>query len=491
MKKYNFFSGCFVLAFAVLSVFDIKGNEPELSSLRWESDIRIGSRDSVNALVLDVDYSNGNLFAALKNKEGGSDFWSVNISADTGRTWTETGFMGPGIIDIDAVVLNGYFYVVYAVGSRALIRRFSTDDGSRDITYGTDTVFSAGVNVREIALVSEEDASSPTRLYCFAIMNDNSLRYFNSNATVTSWGTTDLGITNADRGLDACYNEGYGSRYAWCSYIGTNDSVYIEAVGIVLSYSYGPLTDVLYTLSGFSITSIGAYRDTVMVLYPYHRAEFDFAIKSYVSYDGGNSWEYEGILFNVYGAENFCANAITARRGDGLGVVAIADNYGYYRHRSYPPGLWSIAASFTDYSVRHPVKPAIERIATNSYGIVYVDHPAQGAFFDISQWPVSGIEETITDGKNVLLLDVKPSVFSSRTSIEYTLAVKQEISLDVYDILGDHIKSLLNGEVSAGNHSASWDGKDASGNSVASGVYFCVLKANEMRCVSQKFTLIK
>jgi hypothetical protein len=478
---------CFFLMFSVLFSEDAKGNKSALSSERWVSDIRIGDKDSVNAVVLDVDYSSGNLFAAIKNTENGTDYWTVSISTDTGRTWMETGFWGPGIVDIDAAVLNNYFYLVYAIGNSALIRRFNTSDGSWDLTYGTDTVFSGWAPVREIALVSEQDASSPQRLYCFTILNNNSLGFFNSNETVTSWGTFELGISNADRGLDACYNEGYGSRYAWCSYIGTNDSVYIEAVGLFMSYSYGPLTDVLYPIDVFSITSIGAHRDTVMVLYPYHHSEFDYSVKSYASYDGGNSWEYEGLLFGEVSAAFWCASAITARKGDGFGAVIIAALNGLYRHRDYPAGAWSAAVNFTNHSVESRVKPAIERIAANSYGIIYVDDPAMGARFDISQWPESGIEDNTPDH---ILLNANPSVFTRRTSIEYILPSRQNISLDVYNLLGNHVIKLASGNTPAGSYSAVWDGKDFSGKSVAIGMYFCVLQTNDGKNV-KKLTLLR
>lgn len=488
MKRYILFFICFSTSFFILFVEDAKGENPALSSARWNSDIRIGDKDSVNAVILDVDYSTGNLFAVLKNTENGTDYWTVSISTDTGRTWMERGFTGPGIVDVDGAVLNDYFYVVYAIGNRVLVRRFNTDDGSWDITYGTDTVFSAGVNVREIALVSEQDAPSPSRLYCFAIMNNNALRFYNSDETVTSWGTTSLGVTNADRGLDACYNEGYGSRYAWCSYIGTNDSVYIEGVGLFLSYNYGPLTDVFFTLSGFSITSIGAYRDTVIVLYPYHLAEFDYSVKSYVSYDGGNSWDYEGSLFGENSAAFWCASAITARKGDGFAVAIMAALNGLYRHRSYPAGAWSAAVNFTDHSLESRFKPAIERIATNSYGIIYVDYPTRAARFDISQWPPSGVEEKAFGDIN---LDVSPLLFSTQVSIEYILPAKQNISLDVYNILGSRVKNILSGEMPAGSHSTSWDGKDVWGNPVASGVYLCVLKTESEQSISKRLMLIR
>jgi len=489
MKRYTVLLICFLLMFVLLFSEEVKGSEPVLSSARWEDDVRIGDKDSVNEVVFDMAFGGGNFFVAFKNTESGTDFCTVSISTEVGRTWTEIGFMGPGIVDIDAAVFQNYFYVVYAIGNKALIRRFNTSNGSWDLTYGTDTVTSSGFNIREIAFASTQDFSPPTRLYCFVIREDNSLEYHYSSEDVETWSTLGVVSVNADRGLDACCNEGYSSEYVWCSYIGTNDSVYIGSVGAIWN-SYGPLTDVSYSIGGMSVTSIGAYRDTVMVLYPYSGGEFAFYIRSCASYDGGNSWSYEGTLFGP-NATTWGVSAITARKGDGFGTVITCYNYGLYRYRDYPAGAWSDTVHFTDDLVKPQVKPAIERIATECYGMVYVDYPTMGAWFDINHWPEPGVEENAPSGKEVSILDATPSVFSSRTSIEYILPTQQNISLDVYDLLGNHIINLVSGQVPAGKNSTVWDGKDDSGKPVSSGMYFCVLKANDKRSKVTKITLIK
>jgi len=486
MNRYTLFFICFFLMFSVLFSEAVKGRELEKSPVRWDADIRIGDKDSVNAVAFDVDHSTGNLFVAFKNTESGTDFWTVSISTDTGKTWMERGFMGPGIDDIDAAVFKNHFYIVYAIGNTAFIRRFNTSDGSWDITYGTDTVTSSGFNIREIAFASTQDFSPPTRVYCFVIREDNSLEYHYSSEDVETWSTLGVVSVHAARGLDACCNEGHSSEYVWCSYIGTNDSIYIGSVGASWN-SYGPLTDVSYSISGLPVTSIGAYRDTVTVLYPYCGGEFAYFVNSCASYDGGSNWSYEGSVFGP-DATSWGVSAITGRKRGGFGAVMTGYNYGVYRYRDYPAGVWSDTVHFTDGLVEPRIKPSIEWIATNSYGIVYVDRPTQGAWFDISQWPEPpGIEEK---SPGQILLNATPSVFTSQTSIEYTLGMKQNISLDVYDILGNHIINLVSGEIPAGKNSAGWDGKDDLGNSVASGMYFCVLETNTGEIV-EKLTLLR
>jgi outer membrane protein assembly factor BamB len=73
---------------------------------------------------------------------------------------------------------------------------------------------------------------------------------------------------------------------------------------------------------------------------------------------------------------------------------------------------------------------------------------------------------------------IKIASFDASTSIIYlSLADRAEASVVVHDVLGRRVKTLVNGALPAGNHTIQWDGRDAAGNRVASGVYFCHVQA--------------
>ena len=471
MNKCIVFFGLFLLMFSFLFVQEAKGKEPGLSSLRWGDDVRITEWDSVNVAVFDVDSSTGNLFAALNCTYGGTDVLRVYVSADTGRTWSEITAVGWDADDIDGVVFNDYFYVAHAYGSAVFMGRYSTIDGTADNSYGYRLVFNEGVSVREIALASTEDISSPKRLYCFGITDDDILRCYWADTAVTSWTMFDPGIDDASGGLDACCNEGYSSDYIWCSYVNTSNMVFAGSAGAAFT-SYGPLDSDPIT----GKTSIAAYNDIIMVLYSYLGGDLYYSVRSCASYNGGLNWFPESSVFDsTITTGTYGASALTARKGEGFAAVSPSLDGCFYRHRGYPSGAWSSAELFSDRDANSSVKPAIERVAPNSYGIIYVDDSTGGAWFDISQWPEPGIEEK---SPGQVLLSVTPSIFSSRISIEYILPMSQNISLDVYDILGSHVETLAQGTVSAGRNSAVWDGNSSSGESVSSGMYFCVLKTD-------------
>ena len=72
-----------------------------------------------------------------------------------------------------------------------------------------------------------------------------------------------------------------------------------------------------------------------------------------------------------------------------------------------------------------------------------------------------------------------PNPFNPTTRIEFTLEQASEVRLEVYNVLGQKIKTLLDGYLPNGSHEAEWDGTTESGAKVSSGIYFYRLSTNE------------
>jgi len=67
-----------------------------------------------------------------------------------------------------------------------------------------------------------------------------------------------------------------------------------------------------------------------------------------------------------------------------------------------------------------------------------------------------------------------PNPFNPTTTIQYDLTQTTEVSLEIYDILGRKIETLVNATQDAGCHQAIWNG-----NNRSSGVYFYTIKAGD------------
>ncbi len=65
-----------------------------------------------------------------------------------------------------------------------------------------------------------------------------------------------------------------------------------------------------------------------------------------------------------------------------------------------------------------------------------------------------------------------PNPFNPTTTIAYNLPEAAKVRLDIYNVKGQLVKTLVNDEMPAGPHSVVWNGKDINDNAVASGVYF-------------------
>ncbi len=74
-----------------------------------------------------------------------------------------------------------------------------------------------------------------------------------------------------------------------------------------------------------------------------------------------------------------------------------------------------------------------------------------------------------------------PNPFNPRTSIAFELATAGHVTLTVYDAIGRRVAVLVEGHVDAGSGAVEWDGRDARGRPVGSGIYFYVLEAEGAR----------
>ena len=82
-----------------------------------------------------------------------------------------------------------------------------------------------------------------------------------------------------------------------------------------------------------------------------------------------------------------------------------------------------------------------------------------------------------------LLSQNYPNPFNPETTIQYHLPGAGTVRLLLYNLSGQLVRTLMDGERPAGSYSVVWDGTDDAGRDVASGVYLCRMTAGEYRSV--------
>ena len=137
---------------------------------------------------------------------------------------------------------------------------------------------------------------------------------------------------------------------------------------------------------------------------------------------------------------------------------------------------------------------AIDDIYLNNYELhsedtqVASDHLP--IVFDISINSEVGIEKEHVLPIAAILYPNYPNPFNSNTSITFYLLDPEIIDLSIIDVTGNTVKKLMNEKRPAGNSIVNWDGKNMNGESVTSGIYFCLLKVNE-ESFKSKIVLLK
>ncbi len=83
-----------------------------------------------------------------------------------------------------------------------------------------------------------------------------------------------------------------------------------------------------------------------------------------------------------------------------------------------------------------------------------------------------------------------PNPFNPSTTISFTLTRRQQVTLEIYDILGRVVTRLIDGVQESGEHQIEWNGTDRDGNNIASGIYlYRIISKEGTSC--RKMTMVK
>ncbi|NIR68329.1 MAG: T9SS type A sorting domain-containing protein [candidate division Zixibacteria bacterium] len=83
-----------------------------------------------------------------------------------------------------------------------------------------------------------------------------------------------------------------------------------------------------------------------------------------------------------------------------------------------------------------------------------------------------------------------PNPFNPTTTIRYQLPERHQVTLMIYNLLGQRVRTLLNQTMAAGTHQVIWKGRNDQGEPVSSGIYVYRFRAGDFQ-KSQKMILLK
>jgi hypothetical protein len=102
----------------------------------------------------------------------------------------------------------------------------------------------------------------------------------------------------------------------------------------------------------------------------------------------------------------------------------------------------------------------------------------------------NGVTEPVTGAAGYTLSANAPNPFSNTTEITFFAPKRGDMKLEVFNINGDLVRTLVNSSTEAGRHSVIWNGTDEKGTAVSSGTYTYRLTAGP-NVITRTMVLVK
>ena len=180
------------------------------------------------------------------------------------------------------------------------------------------------------------------------------------------------------------------------------------------------------------------------------------------------------------------------------------NNLSYGEHNHSAGSLFSsTSAASADYLRLAPDSACIDAGTPDITGLGLLPYDLAGNFrvwgsgidlgcyeYGSEPW-VSVYDPVLPVLEQLLLQQNYPNPFNPSTTIQYSLPKAARLRLDIYNIKGQLVKTLVNSEMPAGTHSVVWNGRDMENKAVATGVYFYRISSPKEGSITKKMMLMK
>ncbi len=363
----------------------------------------------------------------------------VFMSSDSGATWESAGLQDTTVFAM--AVLGKYLFAAERSG---VILRTSDDGAVWDSVASLGSGWLQSLNV---------DSLAPGKALMFYAAGGP---VYMSKDSGTSWVQVSAGIPNEEGGVTCLASNGpYLFAGAFHGYGPINPSDFSGVFRSTDEGAHWKLVDTLFTpqciAAKGNVVLVGSTRGLV-----------------YVSTDTGTTWTAEGRGFPfylVYSVKFVGDNNILA--GTSGGIYRSTDN----GTRWEPVDTAGLSSASGMLSVTPTDLYAVS-------GMPHTDLPRlfMGPAGEVVRAPISGVTPVIEPPRTIpagySLSQNYPNPFNPTTNIGYRIADVGFVTLKVYNVLGELVKTLVNKVEQPGSYEVEFDGSDLS-----SGVYFYRLQA--------------
>ncbi|MBK6899600.1 MAG: T9SS type A sorting domain-containing protein [bacterium] len=262
------------------------------------------------------------------------------------------------------------------------------------------------------------------------------------------------------------------------------------------SYWWGGESD--YVLVNFNLTTFAPYDAGVVNFAGYENYATEAAASGgWISYPDGVYGPYDLQADRIVNLHEFYL--VAGQYGVQLDDLGSSVDWGLTLHPADQIYQGKSSGIATAYWAGGPGQDEILNVAipTDGYYCLAVwkrgsaDLPLAGSY-NLAIGPVSatGVDDGTPAPSATALVGIHPNPFNPQTQIQFELAREGAVRLEIYDLQGTLVRTLVEGSRGSGRHTETWDGRDNAGGQVASGVYMARLAAGGMQQM-QKMVLLK
>lgn len=197
---------------------------------------------------------------------------------------------------------------------------------------------------------------------------------------------------------------------------------------------------------------------------------------------GNMQWANDGVLF--VSAVGSPWSYLADGAGGVIATHAVPNVYDIVAHRFSAAGsaLWPGGVTLCN-AANNQLSPVLASDGAGGAIVAWVDYRANPSAGDIYAQRVAAggqIPTAVETPAFAGALDLsanQPNPFNAETAFTLTLGKRSDVTIEVFDVAGHRVRRAAMRDVDAGSRRISFDGKDAAGNALPSGVYFYRVRA--------------
>jgi hypothetical protein len=169
--------------------------------------------------------------------------------------------------------------------------------------------------------------------------------------------------------------------------------------------------------------------------------------------------------------------------------------------KSIPPGRGLLCTLYFHTGPKWDpnIEVEVDTTRVNHFSLLFINEKFTSCCVPNLPWKGLLGGKSTTDVKDIVNSDILkdyflscsyPNPFNASTTIEFSIPERDHVKLEIYNVLGQKVRTLIDKTLPSGSYRVEWNGKGERGNILSSGIYFYRIESQDFVKVN-RMTLVK